>query len=98
MMVSAYNWMVQFIKIIQAILVAGKQLQELRIEEEDNNHNLKMNTVHSVLLRKLILTASSSSVVGSAAKLLSSLSEDAAGKQDLQNLFIINDGQFSEVS
>lgn len=88
----------EFIKIIQAILVAGKQLQELLIEEEDNKHNLKMNTVHSVLLRKLILTASSSSVIGTAAKLLSSLSEDAAGKQDLQNLFIINDGQFSEVS
>lgn len=69
----------EFIKIIQAILVAGKQLQELLIEEEDNKHNLKMNTVHSVLLRKLILTASSSSVIGTAAKLLSSLSEDAAG-------------------
>lgn len=56
------------------------------------------NTVRSVLLRKLILTASSSSVIGTAAKLLSNLNEDAAGKQDLQNLFIITDGQFSEVS
>lgn len=89
--------MVQFFAIIKAILVTGKQLQELHVEEEENKTILGKNIVHSVLLRKLVLTASSSNVIGIAAKLLSALNKDAAEKQDLQNLFISTDGQFSEV-
>lgn len=87
----------EFIAIIQAILVTGKQLQELHVEEEGHSTILGKNIVRSVLLRKLVMTASSSSVIGIAAKLLSALSKEAAEKQDLQNLFISTDGQFSEV-
>uniref|UniRef100_A0A166A0D6 DNA mismatch repair protein MSH3 n=1 Tax=Daucus carota subsp. sativus TaxID=79200 RepID=A0A166A0D6_DAUCS len=87
----------EFIAIIKAILVAGKQLHELHVEEEGRNTIVGKNIVHSVLLRKLVLTASSSRLIGIAAKLLSSLNKDAAEKQDLQNLFISTDGQFSEV-
>lgn len=89
--------MVKFVAIIQAILVTGKQLQELNVEEEGHKTTSRKNTLHSVLLRKLVLTASSSSVIGIAAKLLSALNKDAAEKQDIQNLFISTDGQFSEV-
>ncbi|KAL1822754.1 hypothetical protein ACET3Z_009532 [Daucus carota] len=87
----------EFIAIIKAILVAGKQLYELHVEEEGRNTIVGKNIVQSVLLRKLVLTASSSRLIGIAAKLLSSLNKDAAEKQDLQNLFISTDGQFSEV-
>ncbi|KAL8126117.1 hypothetical protein AgCh_013416 [Apium graveolens] len=87
----------EFVAIIQAILVTGKQLQELHVEEEGHKTILGKHIVHSVLLRKLVLTASSSSVIGIAAKLLSSLNKNAAEKQDLQNLFISTDEQFSEV-
>ncbi|XP_057952533.1 DNA mismatch repair protein MSH3 isoform X2 [Malania oleifera] len=87
----------EFIAVIQAILFAGKQLRQLRIEEE-NNVKMQEKTISSVLLRKLILTASSSSVIGNAARLLSSLKKEAADQGDLLNLFIISDGQFTEVA
>lgn len=54
-------------------------------------------TVRSPLLRKLILAASSSNIIGMAAKLLSGLNKEAADQKDLHNLFIISDGQFPEV-
>lgn len=85
--------------MIQAILYAGKQLQQLQqlqIEEEGSKENLRGKTVRSDLLRKLICTASSSTVIGNAARLLSTLNKEAADKQDLPNL-IISDGQFPEV-
>ncbi|XP_062120439.1 DNA mismatch repair protein MSH3 isoform X2 [Humulus lupulus] len=88
----------EFISVIQAILHAGKQLQQLYNEvEEESNEFLKTTNVCSELLRKLILTASSSTVIRHAAKLLSSLDKDAADKRDLQNL-IISGGQFLEVA
>ena len=55
-------------------------------------------TVHSPLLGKLIMAASSLSILGTAAKLLSGLNKEAADQKDLHNLFIISDGQFPEVS
>lgn len=82
---------------MRAILYAGKQLQKLQIEEDCNDKMLHLNTVRSTLIRKLILTASSSTVVTSAAKLLSSLDKEAADRGELQNLLIISDGQFPEV-
>ncbi|KAM3730106.1 hypothetical protein ACB098_12G062400 [Castanea mollissima] len=88
----------EFIAVIQAILYAGKQLQQLHIEDEDNSNNMRAKTVHSGLLRKLILTASSSSVIGNAAKLLSTLNKEAANENDLQNLIITSNGQFPEVA
>nr|GMC98505.1 DNA mismatch repair protein MSH3 isoform X1 [Ipomoea batatas] len=87
----------EFIAVIQAILVAGKQLQQLHVEEEENN-SLGRGTVHSSLLRKLIAAASSSSVMNTAAKLLSTLNKEAADQRDLHNLFIISDGKFPEVA
>jgi DNA mismatch repair protein MSH3 len=89
--------MLQFITVIQAILYAGKQLQQLHIEEENNGKNMKAKTVCSELLRKLILAASSSSVIGNAAKLLSTLNKEAADHRDLQNLIVISNGEFPEV-
>lgn len=91
------NGIVQFIAVIQAILFAGKQLQQLQIEEEGSENNLRGKTVCSELLRKLILTASSSSIIGNAAKLLSTLNKEAADQRDLPNLINISDGQFPEV-
>ncbi|XP_075647562.1 DNA mismatch repair protein MSH3 [Castanea sativa] len=88
----------EFIAVIQAILYAGKQLQQLHIEDEDNSNNMRAKTVHSGLLRKLILTASSCSVIGNAAKLLSTLNKEAANENDLQNLIITSNGQFPEVA
>lgn len=89
--------MVQFISVVQAILLAGKQLQQLHIEEDNVNKRVQSGTVHSVLLKKLILTASSSGIIANAAKLLSTLNKEAADKGDLPNLFIISSGEFPEV-
>lgn len=81
----------QFIAVIQAILSAGKRLQQLNIGEEDNNK------LRSDLLKKLILTSSSPSVIGNAAKLLSSLNKDSADQGDLTNVVIASERQFPEV-
>ncbi|XP_027365934.1 DNA mismatch repair protein MSH3 isoform X2 [Abrus precatorius] len=81
----------EFVAVIQAILSAGKQLQQLNIGEGNNN------SLCSNLLKKLILTASSGSVIGNAAKMLSSLNKDSADQGDLTNLIIASDGQFPEV-
>lgn len=83
--------------MIQAIILAGKQLQQLHIEQENSEDLLRVKSIHSELLRKLILTASSSNVIGSAAKFLSTLNKDAADQRNLPNLFIISDGQFPVV-
>ncbi|KAJ0749945.1 putative DNA mismatch repair protein MutS/MSH [Helianthus annuus] len=78
----------EFIAVIQAIIVSGKQLQQLRVEEE---------AIHSSLLKRLTLTASSSSIISTAAKLLSALNKEAAEQRDLSNLFVVSEGQFEEV-
>ena len=87
----------EFIVVIQAILHAGKQLQQLHSEEdEESNGCLSATNGQSEILRKLILTAPSPIVIKNAAKLLFSLSKDAADQRDLQNLVISGD-QFLEV-
>lgn len=86
-----YVVFLQFIAVVQAILSAGKRLQQLKIGEEDNNK------LCSNLLKKLILTASSASVIGNAAKLLSSLDKDSADQGDIPNLIIASEGRFPEV-
>ncbi|KAH8486296.1 hypothetical protein H0E87_025345 [Populus deltoides] len=88
----------EFIAVFQAILAAGKQLKRLCIQEEHNYDGVGSKTVKSVLLKRLILAASSSSVVGNAAKLLSTLNKEAAEQGDLTNLIIISDDQFPEVA
>ncbi|KAF5191448.1 Dna mismatch repair protein msh3 [Thalictrum thalictroides] len=88
----------EFIAVIHAMLHAGKQLQQLLLRGEDDNGDPQEMTVHSALLRRLLLTASSPTVVSHAAKLLSNLNKDAADQKDIQNLFIVSDGQFPEVA
>lgn len=85
----------EFIAIVQAILSAGKRLQQLNIGEGDNNNN---NKLRSDLLKKLISTASSTSVIGNAAKMLSSLNEDSACQGDWTNMIIATEEQFPEVN
>ncbi|XP_019227188.1 PREDICTED: DNA mismatch repair protein MSH3 isoform X3 [Nicotiana attenuata] len=87
----------EFIAVIQAILTAAKQLQQLWIEEYKST-NLQRETLRSVLLRKLISIASSSTVINAAAKFLSALNKEAADRRDLHNLFFISDGKFPEVA
>ncbi|KAK6250568.1 DNA mismatch repair protein MutS [Theobroma cacao] len=91
----------EFIAVIQAILSAGKQLQRLHIDEEHEDNcskKVRVGIVQSALLKRLILTASSSNVLGNAAKLLSFLNKEAADKGDLTNLIIISNNQFPEVA
>jgi DNA mismatch repair protein MSH3 len=76
-------------------LSAGKRLQQLNIGEGDSDKST--NKLRSELLKKLISTASSASVVGNAAKMLSSLNKDSAYQGDLTNMFIATEGQFPEV-
>ncbi|KAG6411331.1 hypothetical protein SASPL_129411 [Salvia splendens] len=89
---------IMFIAVVQALLVAGRQLHQLQGHIKDINNSLKDRTVHSGLLRKVIFTASSSSVINTAARLLSHLSKEAADRRDFHNLFIVSDGNFSEVA
>ncbi|CAN1264852.1 DNA mismatch repair protein MSH3 [Linum perenne] len=87
----------EFVAVIEAILYAGKQLKRLCVQEH-NNHSDQTSSIRSVLLGTLISTVSSSSVVYTAAKLLSSVNKDAADQGDLLNLVLVSDGQFSEVA
>uniref|UniRef100_A0A803M0F0 DNA mismatch repair protein MSH3 n=1 Tax=Chenopodium quinoa TaxID=63459 RepID=A0A803M0F0_CHEQI len=77
----------EFIAVVHAVLLAAKQLQQLEVV-----------TVQSALLRNLIQTAASSSLISCSAKFMSSLNKEAAEKGDLLNLICIVDGQFSEVA
>ncbi|KAJ4957042.1 hypothetical protein NE237_013825 [Protea cynaroides] len=88
----------EFVSVMHAILDAGKQFQQLHIEEEDKDGRTEETVVHSVLLRRLLLTASSSTVIAHAAKLLATLNKDAADQGDLENLFNVSNGQFPEVA
>ncbi|KAF6159581.1 hypothetical protein GIB67_008010 [Kingdonia uniflora] len=86
----------EFITVIHAILYAGKQLEQLEVGNRENNGEVQR--VRTTLLKRLILTASSSTVVGHSAKLLSVLNKDAADKGDHENLFVVSDGEFPEVA
>ncbi|KAL8239416.1 hypothetical protein R6Q59_015983 [Mikania micrantha] len=88
----------EFITVIQAILVSGKQLQQLLVVEEDNAGNMQEKAIRSSLLKRLTLTASSSSIISAATRLLSSLNKEAAEQRDLSNLFVVSEGQFEEIS
>ncbi|KAJ0963811.1 hypothetical protein J5N97_028933 [Dioscorea zingiberensis] len=85
----------EFISVIHAILLAGKQLQKLHIIDDDNSENI---TVKSALLRKLIVTASSPCIIAHSAKLLSCLNRGAADQGDIVNIFNAGSDQFPEVS
>lgn len=78
--------------------MSGKQLQKLQVEEDDSVDHLQEKTVHSPLLKRLILTASSSRINSISARLVSALNKEAAEKSDLSNLFVALEGEFEEVS
>ncbi|GJN25996.1 hypothetical protein PR202_gb13887 [Eleusine coracana subsp. coracana] len=86
-----------FAGVIQSILTAGKQLQKL-VPEDTNTVSSQHKPVHSSLLRRLISTASSSTVLNNAVRLLSSLNKDAADLGDMLNLFIASVDHFPEVA
>uniref|UniRef100_A0A0E0DKD1 DNA mismatch repair protein MSH3 n=1 Tax=Oryza meridionalis TaxID=40149 RepID=A0A0E0DKD1_9ORYZ len=87
----------EFVGVVQAILTAGKQLQKLVLEDTDTMSS-QHRTVHSPLLRRLINTASSCTVLANAATLVSCLNKDAADQGDMLNLFIASVDQFPEVA
>ncbi|KAL5214875.1 hypothetical protein ABZP36_004027 [Zizania latifolia] len=87
----------EFVGVIQAILMAGRQLQKLVLEDTDIASS-QHKTVHSSLLRRLINMVSSCTVLSNAAELLSRLNKDAADQGDMLNLFISSVDQFPEVA
>ncbi|KAG9140711.1 hypothetical protein Leryth_006910 [Lithospermum erythrorhizon] len=88
----------EFIAVIQAFLIAGKQLQNLCVENECNTKSVTAGTVRSKLLRKSILAVTSSGVIDTSAKILSTLNKEAADQRDHHNLFNVSDGKFAEVA
>lgn len=87
----------QFIGVVHAILTSGKQLQKLYVESDAGYGASQQKNVKSSLLRRLISTAASPTVMSHAVKLLSSLNKDAADQGDMLNLFISCTNQFPEV-
>ncbi|XP_031502856.1 DNA mismatch repair protein MSH3 [Nymphaea colorata] len=85
----------EFIAVLLSLLSAGKQLQQVLLEDVNFD---EQRAIKSSLLRRLISIASSSRVTGHAAKLLTVLNKDAADKGDMENLFIVSSGQFPEVN
>nr|XP_009385995.1 PREDICTED: DNA mismatch repair protein MSH3 [Musa acuminata subsp. malaccensis] len=87
----------EFIGVIHAILISGKQLQKLYVESDAGYGASQQKKVKSALLRRLISTAASPTVMGHAVKLLSSLNKDAADQGDMLNLFVSCTNQFPEI-
>uniref|UniRef100_K3Z3D0 DNA mismatch repair protein MSH3 n=1 Tax=Setaria italica TaxID=4555 RepID=K3Z3D0_SETIT len=87
----------EFVGVIHSILTAGKQMQKLVLEDIDIVSS-QHKPVHSSLLRRLISTASSSTVLNTAVKLLSCLNKEAADQGDMLNLFIASVDNFPEAN
>ncbi|CAH8384456.1 unnamed protein product [Eruca vesicaria subsp. sativa] len=88
----------EFIAVIEAILLAGKQLQRLGIKQDCETRSMQSATVRSSLLRKLISVVSSPVVVDNAAKLLSALNKEGAARGDLLDILITSNNQFPELA
>ncbi|KAL0659763.1 hypothetical protein Bca4012_080348 [Brassica carinata] len=88
----------EFIAVIEAILLAGKQLQRLGIKQDCETRSMQSATVRSSLLRKLISVVSSPAVVDNAAKLLSALNKEGAARGDLLDILITSSNQFPELA
>ncbi|KAF8077502.1 hypothetical protein N665_1032s0013 [Sinapis alba] len=89
----------EFIAVIEAILLAGKQLQRLGINQDCETRSMQSSaTVRSSLLRKLISVVSSPVVVDNAAKLLSALNKEGAARGDLLDILITSSNQFPELA
>lgn len=82
---------------MEAILLAGKQLQRLGIKQDCELRSMQSATVQSSLLRKLIYVVSSPAVVDNAAKLLSALNKEGAVQGDLLDILITSSDRFPEV-
>lgn len=82
---------------MEAILLAGKQLQRLGIKQDCEIRSMQSETLRSSLLRKLISVVSSPAVVDNAAKLLSALNKEGAVRGDLLDILITSNDQFPEV-
>lgn len=89
----------EFVAVISAILTCGKQLSKIHVKDEDvDGFEVSMKqTLKSTLLRRLIHTAASSTILAHAGELLSSIDNDAANQGDMLNLFIASSSQFPEV-
>ncbi|KFK29055.1 hypothetical protein AALP_AA7G082800 [Arabis alpina] len=88
----------EFIAVIEAILLAGKQLQRLGIKQDCEMRSMQSATVRSSLLRKLVSIVSSPAVVDNAAKLLSALNKEGAARGDLLDILITSSDQFPELA
>ncbi|KAJ4899490.1 DNA mismatch repair protein MSH3 [Raphanus sativus] len=88
----------EFIAVIEAILLAGKQLQRLGINQVGETRSMQFATVRSSFLRKLISVVSSPAVVDNAAKLLSTLNKEGAARGDLLDILITSNDQFPELA
>ncbi|XP_078427460.1 homolog of DNA mismatch repair protein MSH3 isoform X2 [Wolffia australiana] len=87
----------EFITTMHAIVLAGKELQGLHLEDDGRNLETNENIVHSGLLRRLIVTASSSSLISRATNLLSCLNKDAAERGDKLHLFELSRDEFPDI-
>ncbi|KAL6844331.1 hypothetical protein ACP4OV_026004 [Aristida adscensionis] len=87
----------KFVGVIQSILTAGKQLQKL-VPDDTEAVSSQHKPVHSLLLRRLISTAASHTVLNNAMQLLSCLNQNAADQGDMLNLFVASVDHFPEVA
>ena len=91
----------QFVSVIQALILAARQLRRLHLHEEQvtnmDGDDEGPKGVCSALLRRLLAAASSIAMSEHAAQLLSALNTDAAASGDKLNLFPCKNGRFSEV-
>ncbi|CAA6655635.1 unnamed protein product [Spirodela intermedia] len=87
----------EFITVMHTILLVGKQLQRLHLDDDRSNMETNEKIVRSGLLRRLIMTASSSSVISHSAKLVSCLNKDAADQGDMLHLFNLSQSEFPDV-
>lgn len=92
----------EFVSVIQALVMAVRQLQRLQLEDEDasamvESHKEISSTIRSQLLKRLLSAASSSVVSEHATRLLSFLNKEAASTGDKHNLFNCGSGKFPMV-
>ncbi|GLJ42692.1 hypothetical protein SUGI_0885110 [Cryptomeria japonica] len=93
----------EFITVINSLLTAAKQLQQLVCVDEDeviaeDPSQRHHKHIGSQLLRRLISAASCSVVIENSTRFLSSLNKCAAMQGDKHNLFICAGNKFPEVA
>lgn len=101
-MSSRLSFFFQFVSVIQGLITAANQLRRLRLHKEEDDMVTEEDShcvegVRSILLRRLLASASSAAMSEHAAHLLSALNTDAAAFGDKLNLFHCRNGTFPEV-